>query len=122
MRAAKVANKITAGVLESAVMEEVETVLSLSGLYFWRNNSGVARYQSGASKRFIRYGFPGSADFLGVTNDGRILAVECKRPSGGVVSEKQKVFLTNIHRRGGVALVVRSGAELLTKLKELKIV
>jgi len=102
---------------EADVIKAVASILDLSGIYFWRNSVGAVSFKASTGKRFVRFGFPGSADFLGITNDGRFLAVECKRPKGGVVSEKQKKFLANISARGGVALVVRSGEELIEKLK-----
>lgn len=100
---------------ESSVVLDVQNIIYLYGLYCWRNNTGAQQTTGG---RFIRFGKRGSADFIGVCPDGRFLAIECKRPSGGRISDWQKEFLGEVNRRGGVAIVVRSGTECLELLRE----
>jgi hypothetical protein len=63
-------------VTEADVMRDVDQVLSAYHIFHWRNNTGVTRI----GRRFIRFGYPGSSDWLGICPDGRFLAVECKRP------------------------------------------
>jgi hypothetical protein len=105
-------------VLESDVMKDVDQVLSAYNLFHWRNNTGLTRI----GKRFIRFGYPGSADWLGICHDGRFLAVECKRPRGGRLTAEQRDFLDCIRRYGGVALVVTGVNDLLEKLKEAEVI
>jgi hypothetical protein len=105
-------------VLESDVMKDVDQVLSAYNIFHWRNNTGVTRI----GKRFVRFGYPGSADWLGVCHDGRFLAVECKRPRDGRITSKQRDFLDCIRRYGGVALVVTGVNDLLEKLKEAEVI
>jgi hypothetical protein len=88
--------------------------LSAYHIFHWRNNTGVTRI----GRRFIRFGYPGSSDWLGICPDGRFLAVECKRPEGGRLTAKQRDFLDCIRRYGGVALVVTGVNDLLEKLRE----
>jgi hypothetical protein len=101
-------------VLEADVMRDVDQVLSAYHVFHWRNNTGVTRI----GKRFIRFGFPGSSDWLGICHDGRFLAVECKRPRGGRLTGKQRDFLECIRSYGGVALVVTGVNDLVEKLKK----
>jgi hypothetical protein len=59
----------------------------------------------------IRYGKPGSADFLGICPDGRFLAIECKRPVGGRVSVEQIDFLFDVCKNGGLGIAGRTADE-----------
>lgn len=104
----------TKGQDESEVLQACLAYLQFKGIYCWRNNTGAVKI----GRRFIRYGFKGSADILGICPDGRFLAVECKREKGGVISEYQKDFLQNITTRGGVAIVCNSLEVLISELKE----
>lgn len=103
---------------ESEVLRSCLEYLHLKRIYAWRNNSGGAKI----GKQFVRFGMVGSADILGITKDGRFLAVECKREKGGVLSDAQKEFLGKIAGSGGVALCVHSVAELAAKLEENNVV
>jgi hypothetical protein len=105
-------------VLESDVMKDTDQVLSARHIFHWRNNTGVTRI----GKRFIRFGYPGSSDWLGICPDGRFLAVECKRPRDGRLTSKQQDFLDCIRRYGGVALVVTGVNDLLEKLTEAGVI
>jgi hypothetical protein len=105
-------------VLESDVMKDVDQVLSAYHIFHWRNNTGVTRI----GRRFIRFGYPGSSDWLGICPDGRFLAVERKRPRSGQLTAKQRDFLDCISRAGGVAVVVTSVESLIQKLKEKGVV
>lgn len=99
---------------ESVVVGSCLSLLSILGIYAWRNNTGALRDKNG---RMVRYGLRGSADIIGILKDGRFLAVECKREGGRVRSE-QIEFLNRIKENGGVAGVVHNTDELMTLLKE----
>jgi len=105
-------------VRERDVMEIVDQVLSAHHIFHWRNNTGAIKVR----QRFIRFGYPGSSDWLGICPDGRFLAVECKAPKNGRLSEKQKNFLECIARYGGVAIVADSCDSLLKQLKEQEVI
>jgi hypothetical protein len=66
----------------------------------------------------VSFGYPGSADILGILPGGRFLAVECKSATGKQ-SEKQKKFQEKIEANGGVYLLVRSEEELWAKLSKV---
>lgn len=59
----------------------------------------------------------GTADILACIN-GRFVAIEVKKPSGGVVSDLQKLKLRQVENAGGVGIIARSVEDVQTKLKE----
>ena len=98
---------------ENEVLKQCLEYLQIKGIFAFRNNTGAVKI----GKRFIRFGYAGSSDILGILPDGRFLAVECKREKGGVVSPVQKMFLKEIQDNNGVACVVHSAKELAEILK-----
>lgn len=102
------------GMMEDEVLRGCLEYLKLKGIYCYRNNTGAAKI----GKRFIRYGFPGSSDIIGILPDGRFLAVECKREKGGRLSDLQKEFLSAIEKNNGVPIVARSVQELQEELEK----
>jgi hypothetical protein len=107
-----------AKVLETDVMKDVDQALSAYHIFHWRNNTGMTRI----GKRFIKFGYPGSSDWLGVCPDGRFLAVECKAPKQGRLTDLQRDFLDCINRHGGVGIVVSSLDSLILQLKEAGVI
>jgi hypothetical protein len=73
-----------------------------------RINTGAVKIPAANGRdRFIRFGFPGCSDIIGMLKDGRFLAVEVKSPVGRA-TEAQEAFLSQVATHGGVAGVVRS--------------
>lgn len=99
---------------EGFVLSACLEFLAVRGVFAWRNNSGATKTEGG---RFVRFGLRGSSDILGILPGGRFLAVECKAPKGRTTPD-QEAFLTDIRRRGGVAMVARSVDDLAAGLKE----
>ena len=89
---------------EAVVMCEVLKALQAHPAVSWceRMNSGAAR----VGGRFIRFGFTGCPDVLGMLRDGRLLGVELEAAKGRT-SPEQVAFLERINRAGGVAFVAR---------------
>jgi len=104
---------------ETDVMADVDQVLAGYHIFHWRNNTGAVKM---GAKRWVRYGYPGSSDWIGICPDGRFLAVECKAPKTGRLTEPQRNFLDCINRHGGVAIVVDGLDSLLVQLKERKVI
>jgi len=77
--------------------------LKAHGCYVWRNNTG----RRGA----VSYGHKGSADIIGVSRRGRLIAIECKTDKGKI-SPEQEEFGKEINDRFGFYLVVRDIKEL----------
>lgn len=100
---------------EADVLRNCLAMLKYQGLYCWRNNTGATQTRTGG---FVSFGFKGSSDILGIARDGRLLAIECKRPVGGRLSLDQKNFLEAINCYGGVGIVVTSDVDMVKQLKE----
>lgn len=102
--------------LEKEIQASILDYLKLKRIFCWRNNSGMQFLPSANGKmRAIRIGLPGSADILGITNDGRFLAIEVKRP-GGKARPEQQEFLDAISSRGGLAFVATSLDEVIGRI------
>ncbi|MDC3412557.1 VRR-NUC domain-containing protein [Terrihalobacillus insolitus] len=63
----------------------------------------------------------GTPDIIACVN-GWFVAIEVKRPDGGVVSELQKYHIDAIRKAGGVAFVACSVLEVQRYLKEQSII
>ena len=103
---------------ESVVICEVKAIIKATGIKLQRINTGCFVIGTGRNRRFIKTADAGTCDFEGYDNQGRFVAIECKRPSGGRLSPAQKERIADINRKGGVAFVAHSGEEALQKLKE----
>lgn len=98
--------------LEKHVQRAILEFLRYRRIFCWKqNNAGI--HQSDG--RYIPSGMVGLSDIMGVMPDGRFLALEVKR-IGGKVSPAQQIFLDNVRRNGGVALVAHSVEEVETLL------
>lgn len=99
---------------ELNIQRLIMLALSDAGCTVWRNNTGALKDQDG---RLVRFGLCiGSSDIIGMTPDGRFLAVEVKRPKG-IVTDAQQNFIDHVIRKGGVAGVARSVEDALQLLE-----
>jgi len=99
---------------EAAALCEVLMALRANPLVAWceRMNSGAIR----VGNRFVRFGFVGCPDVLGMLTDGRLLGVEVKGPTGKLRTE-QAFMLERINGAGGVAFVARDCRDVLRELQ-----
>lgn len=82
--------------------------LSQAGCLVWRQDTGAYRARSGA---LVRYGLcVGSSDIIGLSPDGRFLAVEVKTDTGRA-TEAQLRFIAAVQAAGGRAGIARSAAD-----------
>jgi hypothetical protein len=74
-----------------------------------RLNSGAGQlaFADGSRSQWIRFAWRGAPDLIGQLTDGRLLAIEVKRPSGRIRPEQQ-AFLTTVRQAGGIGFVARS--------------
>ena len=102
---------------EAAALVEVLKALNAHPAVSWceRMNSGAARMGG----RFVRFGFKGCPDVLGQLNDGRLLGVEVKGPTGRLRPE-QAFFLERVRESGGVAFMARDCRDVLRELDRAK--
>ena len=105
-------------VLESIVIQEVKTVIKITGIKLQRINTGCFVVGKEGNRRYVKSAEAGTLDFEGYDKRGRFCAIECKRPRGGRLSPKQKARIADINSKGGVAFIARSGKEALEKLTE----
>ena len=103
---------------ESSVVAAIRLEASRRGAVLWRNNSGVAYDKRGVPVRFGLCNDSAqlnravkSSDLIGLTADGRFLAVEAKAPgwhyTGNAHERAQLRFLENVRARGGVGFFTR---------------
>ena len=98
---------------EAAALTEVLMALHGHPLVAWahRQNTGAAK----VGNRFVRFGWRGCSDILGMLKDGRLLAVECKSTRGRLRPE-QAEFLGLVRRFGGVAFVAHDCRDVVHEL------
>ncbi|HWT29372.1 MAG TPA: VRR-NUC domain-containing protein [Methylophilaceae bacterium] len=102
---------------EKAIMHDIMLAVSKAGHRVWRNNVGVATTRDGS---VIRFGLAvGSSDLIGVTKDGRFLAIECKTDSGRATDE-QLNFISLVRSMGGRAGIARSISDAFTIIEGLQ--
>lgn len=100
---------------ESMIVNSCIRLLYANNIFCYRQNTGA--YKPDNSSRYIRYGYPGSADIVAIIF-GRYIAIECKTEIGKQ-SDKQKAFQERVEQAGGVYLLVHSVEELSDALKPL---
>lgn len=85
----------------------------------WANRftSGKFKVTDRAGTRWIQAGFVGAPDIIGMTTKGRFVAIECKRPRGGVVSTEQIAFLQCVRAGGGIGIIARSVDDVISALR-----
>ena len=98
---------------ESAILAAVLIRLQYDRRVAWveRMNTGAVAVGEGKSRRFVRFGFPGCSDIIGMMKDGRFLAIEVKSRIGRA-TEAQAAFLERVRANGGVSGIVRSVDDL----------
>ena len=99
---------------EADVLKAVLATLEMHPKVAW-----VARINSGmfhVEQRFIKAGFKGCSDILGMLKGGRMLAVECKSLKGKE-SADQAAFGARVAQDGGLYFVARSVDDVMEALK-----
>ena len=109
---------------EAEVLRQVEDWLTVRHIWHMRCNNSAGKAQSGQFMRSFScngHAVNGVSDIYAV-KDGMSIWIECKRPSGGRVSEAQKNFLDAMNRNGAVGIVVNSVESLEAQLAEAGVV
>lgn len=97
-------------------------LLHIWGINAWRHNTGGylkkwKRKDGTEGQNFIRYGFPGSGDIIGMTfKTARFFSIETKTPEGEL-QQNQRDFRASVLKHGGIYIVARS-QDILQKHKE----
>ena len=100
--------------LESDSLTEVLQALRTHNTVAWVRRQNTAAAKVGG--RFVKFGWAGCTDLLGIMKDGRLLAVECKRPKGGRLSTEQAHFIEMVSQFGGCAFVANGAIDVFNNL------
>lgn len=106
--------------LEHAIQKAICEYLTLRGIFHWRANTGASQYRGKGGKRyFVRFGYPGIADIIGILplkrtrgdgerfTTGVFMAIEVKR---GIQKQSpaQLGFEKQVADNGGIYILARS--------------
>lgn len=88
---------------ESNILKLCMLAASECGAIVFRNNIGSYKHPDGY---YIKYGVGGigGSDLIGITHDGRFLAIECKSEKGKPTPE-QLNFLHRVNEMGGIGIL-----------------
>ncbi len=114
------------GARENPVQHACGQLLTMLGIFHWRNNSRVIDLPGvGGKSRPVQMGVKGGPDWLGVLPGGRALGVECKAPAcvytgkrAGTLSPSQREFRERFEAPGGLYVVAHSVGDLEDGLKK----
>ena len=95
---------------ESQVQAEITAYLRKSGRPYTITDATVSLNAKGQRVMRVAEGWP---DITTVTHDGRLFAIECKRPYGGVLRYEQAVCLKKLHDWGALVCVARSQEDVI---------
>lgn len=101
--------------MEKEIQKTILEYLNLNGHYCWRNNTGMIFSEYKGKKRAWYAGMKGSSDILGVAKNGKFIAVEVKG-KGNKPSLYQQMFLAEVKKRGGYAIVAYSLEDVMKSL------
>ena len=106
---------------ENQIQNAILTYLSYRrDIFAWRNNTtGIFDARKGRYRSSGKFSLKGVADILGITDDGRFLALEVKSATGRP-SKDQSNYLSHIETFGGIAGIVRSVEDVIELLKKEK--
>lgn len=101
---------------EKQVENQILHWLNSVGIFAWKNQStGVYDPRKKVFRiSHNKYAINGVSDILGILPEGRILAIEVKKPCKGIrtkdqllklASEAQRAFIQSVNNRGGLAIV-----------------
>ena len=95
---------------EATLQKACLDLLTLHGVWHYRNNTGAVAATHKGKSRFVRFGAKGAPDIVCVIH-GRYVGLELKAP-GRKQTPDQIAFERSLTAAGGVYLVVRDVAEL----------
>lgn len=88
-------------------------------LFCWRNNTGAVRLENkDGSMRMFRAGVSGLPDILGISHQGRLFAIEVKRPRTGRLTELQADMILKLREQNAVAFVATSLEDVQLNLRK----
>ena len=130
-----------AGLPEKEIQNQITACLDAYGVFWWRQNNGMAVYQDkNRGERKVRYGTAGASD-IGALHKGRFIAIEIKRVkeheyikkhynrilSGNIKSKKdahisnQIMFIEKVIDRGGIGFFASDVSHVINELESIDI-
>lgn len=95
------------GAKENAVMKSCKDALAVAGVFFWRQNSGLAMLPGrGGRPQPVRFGVVGAGDYGGILPGGYYIEVECKT-GNGKQTDNQKQRQVDLERAGACYVLAR---------------
>ena len=91
-------------ITEKEIQHLILQYLQLRKVFCWRNNTAAFAATYKGKERFIRTGFVGSGDIIGLTPQGRFFSIEVKVP-GRQPTFEQIQFMNVIKANNGIAFV-----------------
>lgn len=112
---------------ETKIQRNIMMALSSAGCLIFRNETArawvgqiihkAADHVTLQNAIMVPFGLAvGSSDIIGITPDGKFLAVEVKTKTGRL-SKQQQSFIEAVNNQGGVAFVARTVDEALRGIK-----
>lgn len=111
------------GARENAVKAGCLDVLALAQAFVWPNNTGRLGY--------VKFGYPGSPDIIGLLPGGKFIGVETKAPAdpkalfpdmkrraAGKQSAEQIEFQKQVEKLHGIYVLAHSSKDLEDRLRE----
>lgn len=99
---------------EAAILKSILYYLRVKKYVCWRQNTGS--YKTGPSEhsRYIRFGYVGSGDIIGLDKNGRFFSIEVKR-DGKVPTKLQEYFMNEVNASKGLAFVAYSLEDVIAQ-------
>lgn len=103
---------------EKQLCSQIIQYLNYQGHYVWRENSGAIKTEYKGKTHMIRMAHRGTSDIIGMSKDGKFVAIEVKKPeTKKSVTVYQQMFLDEVKQHGGISGVATSPEEALAILE-----
>jgi hypothetical protein len=83
----------------------------------WQNDTGMAR--SFDTNRVVKFGLKGSSDVIGITRDGRFLAIEIK-VGKDFLKPEQIAFKLMVEKNNGLHFIIRNEDQIKDIINDIK--
>jgi hypothetical protein len=99
---------------EINIMRGIQMAMTNLGHRVFRNNVGMLPDKNG---QMVKFGLcnPGGSDLIGISKDGRFLAIEVKI-QGKSPTKEQSNFIIMVQKLGGIAFVAHSVEEAVKEI------
>lgn len=105
------------GLSEKQIENTILHWLNWRGFFCWKTKTmGTFDKRSGRYLRGSRLYRTGVSDIIGILDSGKLFAIEVKSEKGRV-QDNQKLFLSEIKAKGGLAFIARSVDDIEREFK-----